>query len=45
MILARGLNMAALVMFLVGLIFVSVPFALAGATLGVLAAFSKDING
>ena len=36
--------MAALVMFLVGLIFVSVPFALAGAMLAVLAAFSKDIG-
>jgi hypothetical protein len=44
MILARGLNMAALAMFLVGMVFVSVPFVLAGAMLAVLAAFLKDIE-
>jgi hypothetical protein len=43
MMLARGLNTAAWSMFLVGLVFASTPFVLAGAMLAIFAAFLKGV--
>jgi hypothetical protein len=44
MILSTLLNMSALAMFIIGLVFVSVPFAVGGAGLALLAAVSKGIT-
>lgn len=39
--LAQALNLAAAAMFLIGLVFVSTPFAVGGAAMAVLSAFLK----